>query len=182
VTLHTLPNSDGVGGCVTTLEMVRLYDWRFARKGSPGRAIYDAIFSAANRCPLCGHGTVSTLDHHLPKTQYPALAVTPLNLVPACSDCNKNKINFVPVSSADETLHPYFDDVEDDTWLVAKVIEVAPAALRFRVQAPAYWSAILAERVRRHFRMLNLSHLYGAQSATEISNIRHYLRVLHANL
>lgn len=180
VTLHGFAKSDNVGGHVTKTGMIRLYDWRFARKGSAGRPIYDAIFAAAPRCPLCGHGTVSTLDHHLPKAHYPALAVAPANLVPACADCNKNKIDAVPLVSEDETLHPYFDDVEDDPWLVAEVLVVAPAALRFAVDPPEHWSPVLAARVRRHFRMLNLPYLYGAQAATEISNIRRYLTTLFA--
>jgi 5-methylcytosine-specific restriction endonuclease McrA len=120
--LHTLPHMNNIGGQVSTREMASLYDRRFARKGSAGRPIYDAIFAAAPRCPLCGHGTVSTLDHHLPKAHYPALAVAPLNLVPACADCNKNKIDITPMAGADGTIHPYFDDIEDDLWLVAEVL------------------------------------------------------------
>ena len=40
------------------------------------------------KCPFCGIGTVSTLDHYLPKSKYPALAITPKNMIPACRDCN----------------------------------------------------------------------------------------------
>jgi hypothetical protein len=173
--LHTLALTDNVGGRFSNREMAMLYDRRFARKGSPGRPIYDGIFAAAKRCPLCGHGTVSTLDHHLPKAHYGALAVAPLNLVPACSDCNKNKIDILPLVSEDETLHPYFDDIEDDLWLIAEVIETTPVALCFTVQAPGHWGHTLSARVRQHFRMLHLANLYGAQAATETSNIREYL-------
>jgi hypothetical protein len=173
--LHTLALVDSVGGWVTNREMTTLYDRRLARKGSSGRPIYDAIFAAAKRCPLCGHGTVSTLDHHLPKAHYPALAVAPLNLVPACSDCNKNKIDIIPLVNEEETLHPYFDDVEDDLWLVAEVVETTPVALRFAVRPPDNWDDTMSARVHRHFRMLNLANLYGAQAATETANIREYL-------
>lgn len=181
-TLHTLPETNGVGGIVTTQEMVALYDRRFAPEGSPGRFIYDAIRSAPRfaRCPLCGHGTVWTLDHHLPKQRFPALAVSPLNLVPACMECNKFKLAAVPATAEDETLHPYFDDVEDDRWLEADVVEVRPAALQFYVSAPAIWTPLLAERVQRHFKMLRLSYRYGLEAAREVVNLEKLLADLFA--
>jgi hypothetical protein len=65
--LHAFPQTNGVAGIVTTDEMVNLYDRRFAKRGSSGRFIYDALRSAPRsaRCPLCGFGTVWTVDHHL---------------------------------------------------------------------------------------------------------------------
>jgi hypothetical protein len=137
-TLHTLQRADDVSGQVTKDEMSAIYTGRMAKKGAPGRIIYDELMAtpAHGRCPLCGHRQVSTLDHHLPKARYPALAVAPLNLVPSCMDCNKAKTNTFPLASEDETLHPYFDDIEDDPWLSADVIQTAPAALRFYVAPP----------------------------------------------
>jgi hypothetical protein len=181
-TLHTLPSADNVAGQVTKDEMSAVYTERMARKGAPGRAIYDRLLSAPahGRCPLCGHRTVSTLDHHLPKSLFPALAVTPANLVPACSDCNRAKLERAPQTSDEETLHPYYDDIEGDCWLYAEVIETVPAALRFLVEPPNHWDPILATRVRRHFRLLNLAQLYASQSAEELLNIRYYLVALFA--
>lgn len=48
------------------------------------------LMSLANtgKCPICGIGQASTLDHYLAKTIYPTYAVTPYNLVPVCKDCN----------------------------------------------------------------------------------------------
>lgn len=182
IMLHTFVETDGVAGIVTTKEMVDVYDLRFARRASPGRAIYDAIREAPPhaRCPLCGNGTVWTLDHHLPKTSFPALAVAPPNLVPACMECNKFKLAATPHSAEDETLHPYFDDIEDDTWLVAEVVEVEPAAVRFSVQPPAGWSPVLSERVRRHFAMLKLPYRYGVEAGRELANLEKLLAGLFA--
>jgi hypothetical protein len=70
-----------VNDTVTTAEMEAVYTDRMAKQNTPGRPIYDDIFAAAKgRCPLCAHRAVTTLDHHLPKTHYPALAVAPLDL------------------------------------------------------------------------------------------------------
>ncbi|MFJ4518444.1 HNH endonuclease [Streptomyces sp. NPDC088816] len=166
---------------MTTQEMIAVYTNRMAKKQAAGRPIYDDLILAAKdgRCPLCGQRPVSTLDHHLPKTLYPALAVDPLNLVPSCADCNKLKLDVTPRSSEEETLHPYFDDVEHDSWLKAEVIEVAPAALRFFVDPPAAWSPTLIRRARLHFKTFGMASLYASQAAQELGNIKYYLTQLY---
>jgi hypothetical protein len=181
--LHQVVRQNLVGGLVTQAEMEAVYTQRMAKKDGPGRAVYDALFTSApqGKCPLCGHRTVSTLDHHLPKAHYPALAVAPLNLVPACSDCNKLKLARVPANANEEGLHPYFDYIDGDRWLSAEVVQVRPAALKFFVDAPAHWDAILKSRVERHFRTLGLGRLYSSEAADELLNIRHQLRTLHDN-
>lgn len=179
--LHTLGAHDTVNVNVSAAEMSALYTLRMARKGRKGRAIYDELILAPEhgRCPLCGQRNVSTLDHHLPKASFPALAVTPLNLVPSCSDCNKSKLNLVPLSAEDEALHPYFDDLGDDTWLRADVVEVAPAALTFKIVAPGGWSDILSARVGKHFHRMGLPALYASYAGEELVSIRRQLLSIH---
>lgn len=182
VMLHTLVPHVSVGGVVTAGEMSMVYTQRMVGMKAPGRAIYDKLIAAPahGRCPLCGQRTVSTLDHHLPKDQYPALVVVPGNLVPACADCNKAKTNVVPQTGEEETLHPYFDNVENEQWLYAEVIEESPAALRFFVTPPIQWSDSLAARVRHHFKLFKLAALYASHAGEELTNIRHILSVLFA--
>lgn len=179
VQLHTLPIHTDVGGParVTRDEMVAVYDSRMVPKDSPGRNIYDEILTAPAHgiCPLCGQRDVSTLDHHLPKTHFPSLAVVPANLVPACSECNKVKLDTVPQTQEEQTFHPYFDDVENERWLEASVVERRPAALVFEVRPPATWSAVKASRAANHFAVFRLGLLYASQSATQLLNMRHFL-------
>ena len=180
--LHQIVREPLVNSSVTTAEMEAVYTSRMAKQTGPGRVVYDDIFAAAKgRCPFCAHRTVTTLDHHLPKAHYPALAIAPLNLVPSCSDCNKAKLARFPHAAEDVSLHPYFDDVGDERWLFAEVVEVAPATLRFRIEPPVTLDPLLAERLRRHFRGLNLSALYGSEAAEELLNIRHLLTSLQAS-
>lgn len=180
--IHTVPQEAAVGGSVTTKEMVDLYSGRMAKQGSSGREIYDELLSApANgRCPLCGQRTVSTLDHNLPKSRHPSLAVTPQNLVPACVECNRVKGDHAPRVGSEETIHPYFDDVDGEVWLHADVLVGAPAAVTFAAVAPAAWDAVLAARVGYHFRLFNLATLYAAHAGEELLNIKHQLSDLHA--
>ncbi len=173
--LHTIATATMVG-TVTQAEMKAVYDGRMVKLTAPGRAIYDDLLAAAKgKCPLCGKRQATTIDHHLPKKHYPALAVAPFNLVPACYECNKAKQDKIPTGAKDVTLHPYYDDVDSDRWLAAEVVQTAPAAVKFRVQAPAHWSEDLKERTRYHFKVLGLRALYATEAADELLNIRHQL-------
>jgi len=181
-TLHQIAAQNVVAPDVTVGEMEKVYTQRMAKIGSPGRDIYDEIFSASpqGRCPLCTQRFVTTLDHHLPKARFPALAVAPLNLVPACSDCNKAKLTAVPTRAEEVSLHPYYDDLGDEIWLHARVIERRPTAVRFSIVAPPGWNAVLSARVSHHFRTLGLAVLFASEAAEELINIRHQLTTLSA--
>ena len=116
------------------------------------------------------------LDHYLPAAHHSVYTVTPVNLVPACADCNKVKSAYVAASAADQTLHPYFDNVQSQRWLVATVVATVPAALAFSVVCPGDWDDILKGRVATHFRVFRLGALYATHSAVELSNIRYGLQ------
>jgi len=176
--LHTLPVEKDVAGVVTKDEMESLYKGRMVK--GQGRVIYDKLMMlpANGICPLCGHRTVSTLDHHLPKAMFPSLAVTPINLVPACGDCNKAKLEERPATPQEQTFHPYFDDFGRDRWLHADVVQDSPPTVRFFVQPPANWPPLWGARAQHHFATLKLGVLYASQAGQELANIRHHLMTL----
>jgi hypothetical protein len=171
--LYRIASADYVGA-VTAKEMENLYDRHMARSRSRGRAIYDRLMIAAKNdmCPFCGHRTVSTLDHSLPKAVHPAFAVTPINLIPCCKDCNHNKGTQSPATKEDQLLNAYYDDVMADRWLHAEVIEGSPPAARFFVEVPNNWTDGIATRVRNHFNKLHLGKLYASQAGRQLQNMR----------
>lgn len=175
--LYEINAEPNVGGHVSTDEMIKLYKGTLSRSNSRSRHYYDSLkLSAPNDiCPLCCQRVVKTLDHYLPKTGHPALAVTPLNLVPACSDCNKHKLDRIAANAREQTLHPYFDDVSSDRWLAAEVMESSPPAAVYFVRAPATWDAVLRDRLTVHFQTFGLGELYAAQSGAEMVSIRYAL-------
>lgn len=174
-TLHTISVSYNISGHVSGEEMEKVYTDRMVKKNSPGRMYYDKLISspANGRCPLCGQRVVSTLDHYLPKAHFPSLAIAPLNLVPSCKDCNKVKMDKIPQNGEEETLHPYFDNVDSDVWLKCIIIEKNPASLKFFADPPNNWGKLLSARVRYHFEVFELAALYGSHAADELLNIRH---------
>lgn len=158
---------------VTAEEMKRVYKGTFA-KSKKTRPIYDFIkkLPANDICPMCGQRTVGTLDHYLAQSLHPALTITPANLLPSCSDCNKAKLDAQPEFASEQTLHPYFDNVDDAAWLYAEVQETSPAALRYYVKCPSDWPSIKQDRISRHFNVFGLGALYASHSAVELVNIR----------
>lgn len=175
--LHLIAQADNVDGQVSKDEMVALYDGRFAGKKGPGRSIYSALqlLPKDGRCPYCDHRDVSTLDHVLPKTLFPALAVTPNNLVGSCKDCNKAKLTAAPTSASDSVLHPYYDDLSSAIWLRARVVEQQVCAVLFRAERQQQWSDELNDRLSNQFTALGLASLYTQQAAREMSGIRRNL-------
>jgi len=175
-TLFTIAQTGGLGG-VTAEEMKRVYKGTFV-KSKRTRNIYDTIkkLSTNDICPMCGQRTVGTLDHYLAQSLHSAYVLTPANLLPSCGDCNKAKLDAQPKALIEQTLHPYFDDVDDDTWLYAEVQECSPAALLFYPNPPAAWPVEKQTRVRLHFRTFGLGALYASHSAVELNNIRYGLQ------
>ncbi|EMC4380685.1 hypothetical protein VEL88_004161, partial [Cronobacter sakazakii] len=173
--LHTILPKDKVATVVTVKEMKDVYTNRMAKKLAPGRIYYDRLMSLPDhgRCPLCSQRVVSTLDHHLPKAYFPSLAVSPFNLIPACQDCNKTKGEDIPSCSEEETLHPYYDEVESFVWVKARIRESIPVAIEFYVDPPKECAPILAERMRYHFTTFRLAALYASHAAEELASIEY---------
>ena len=176
--LYLIAGGDAVDDVLAT-EMEALYKQTFV-KSKKTRPIYASLKKACRNdiCPLCGQRTVHQLDHYLPVSQHPVLAVTPVNLVPACSECNKVKLAHAPINAEEQTLHPYFDDLTNVRWLFADVEQSHPLSMVFRASPVAGLSPILASRIARHFDMFNLGDLYASHAAEELSNIRYGLHLV----
>lgn len=151
-----------------------LYDVRLV-KSSPGRRHYRQIRDGnSGRCALCNVRDATTLDHHLPKSQFPVLAVTPDNLLPACDACNHVKLaNTRPI------LNAYFDELGSSAWLSARVIESTPYTLEYYVVPDPDWSPTLADRAIGHFDLLELSVLYAKQAVRMLAGMRKAFADLH---
>lgn len=167
------PNAD-----VKASEIKDLYDDKFSKDGQPGRPFYNHIRASSKDllCPLCLHREVSTLDHYLAKSKYPTFAITPINLVPACFECNKTKTAKIHTTADEMTLHPYFDSLNGAIWLTANVVESSPPALEFTVVDSG--TGLLWDKLRYQYKSLGLARLYGSNAARELSQIAGCLKRL----
>ncbi|TYO68682.1 HNH endonuclease [Rossellomorea marisflavi] len=168
--LYTFSDDLCIRRNVTKEEMKAVYTQRMANSGGPGYEIYNLLKRGTfNRtCPICGQRKVSTLDHYLPKASYPSVVVTPLNLIPACPECNKMKLDDAAHTSEEETLHPYFDDLGSDRFLFAEVQNGEPPVINFFIDPPKTWDEKLAQKVKNHFISFELNLLYSMQAIDDI--------------
>jgi len=185
--LYTIPPStckkhEIVLGTVTKKELMSVYSSHMVGSNKPARSVYDSLVQSEHlngRCPFCAIGDATTLDHYLPKTKFPQLSVTPLNLVPACKDCNTGKSATIALTPEEQALHPYFDHAQfiNEQWIFAEVRNTMPESVHYFVTPPANWDSISKQRVRAHFSDFNLSHRYSILAAEELSGRRHVLEL-----
>ena len=162
-----------VVGSVAGNELRSLYINQLLPKRKGARKYYDKILASApfRKCPFCGFGQATTLDHFLNKTDFSWFSVFPNNLIPCCKDCNHTKSNRHAAEEADQVLHPYYSemDVSTDQWLFAQILQTSPATVSYYVAAPAHWSSSLATRVVRHFEEFDLAKRYSVEACNEIA-------------
>lgn len=179
--LNTRNDNPIVIGGLTKSQLTKLYSYYMVKK-NPARNIYDEIKASANgKCPFCGGiGQPFTLDHYLPKANYPQFSVLPMNLVPSCRDCNTGKGTGVALISGQQVLHPYFE--EDcfylEKWVTARIIHSDPITIEFYVDPPNTWSSNFKERATAHFNSFDLASRFGVQVVDEIAMLNHQLSTI----
>lgn len=161
---------------ITKKEFKCLYEYQVAKENRPGRTVYrDLLITINRKCPFCSVGTVKNLDHFLPKAHFPIFAVTPVNLVPSCRDCNQDKKDDFSVKKKKQTLHPYFDDVTKVKWLIAWVSEESiPPIVSYYTEYPEselMYSQELADKVEAHFEAYNLDEKFTNEAAEMLCGI-----------
>ncbi|CUU46940.1 HNH endonuclease [Clostridium beijerinckii] len=173
--VYELKEHTKVGENVDKEEMIKIYENGMV--GSKlGRIYYDKILALAPRgiCPLCNKRVSNTLDHYLPKAKFPTLAISPINLVPACSDCNKDKLAESSSSMETQPIHPYFDNIDNEEWLFATIEQDEKIMVNYYVKKPESWDEILYKRVCNHMEILGLNSLYGKSAGLEMADMRFF--------
>lgn len=155
----------------------KLYTQYFVPKAKKVRVIYDAILaSAKGDCPFCGGiGDPATLDHFLPKAEFPQFSIYPSNLVPSCRDCNmgEKKVGYAKTDE-EQTIHPYLDKpiFFEEQWITANYISGSsfdePGEFQYYVNAPDDWSEVDKKRADKYFNDFNLSSRYAKQATASL--------------
>jgi hypothetical protein len=132
-----------------------------------GRVLYQVD---AAMCPFCSISEAWTLDHYLPKEDYPIFSVYSRNLVPSCGRCNNLKCRLVVDEQTDvrRFLHPYFDLIPTERFLsVIVVLSATGLGLTYRVEHIAGMSLAAYRQIEIHFRLLELSDRVTVQVLQE---------------
>jgi hypothetical protein len=119
------------------------------------------------RCPFCGVGESSTLDHYLPKERFPQFATMSGNLIPCCARCNtrKSQLVFDELTDVRLFLHPYFDEIPVSSFVRVHV-NILPdvLSLAFKVVRPKGMKLEVFQQLQSHFNVLRLADRYRIMS------------------
>lgn len=161
-----------VNGVLSKDDMCDVYESKFVKNERIKKKYYDHLMALAQtgKCPICGIGQVSTLDHYLAKTLYPTYAVTPYNLVPICKDCNFAKHDS-PLDPTCAPLHAYYDEVDSIIWLKASLsLKAGGIVSEFAVcDSLQKCNHDLYRRLKKHMELYELNKAYAIQATTEIA-------------
>lgn len=181
-TLYQIGRNIDVNLNINTDFLKKLYTQKMLDKKNDTRRYYDFIIMSAKsgKCPQCNQRQADTLDHYLAKSDYPILSVSPLNLIPSCATCNKNKLIEFPTSEEDELIHPYYDDFDSINWLECSIVQIKPLLFLFSVKNSIFpGKEFLEQRLINHFESFALNELYKTHSAEEFENITYQIEKLY---
>ena len=173
-----------VTGSLSKKALVDLYSKNMVASTGPARTRYDEILAAANgKCPFCGGiGHTKTLDHYLPKSNYPLYSVLPKNLVPCCRDCNTGRGSTFASNAENQTIHPYLDEQHffTEKWVIGTISRTNPITIRFSAAPPEHWNPTDVQRAISHFETYGLAERYSIEAAGGLSGLidqrRNYLQ------
>lgn len=159
---------------VSQEDMKKVYEEKLAKKRAKGRGYYDAILDLAphRRCPICGVQRAETLDHYLPKSKVPTLALDPGNLIPACERCNKRKGDLLEKDPHKMPVHTYYDRIPEGKWLHVTLGDHLEAAYYTKCPDTEEWESGIRSRVGRHLEIYDLEELYSDEAAVLLANMR----------
>ena len=158
-------------------ELKSLYKGQLSRQGSKARYVYDHVMANARHslCSYCQYGVANALDHFIPITVVPALAIDPWNLVPACDRCNKLLLNSFSTSATHQLLHPYANPASlssSTRWLRANVHPGPQPVVAFHADPDSDLAPAVRTRVLQQFEQLQLDILFRVVSARELSGTK----------
>lgn len=144
--------------------MKKMYSERFSNKQYDVYRFYKGIRNSQKSCPYCNifSHRITQVDHYLPKSKFPSLAISPENLVPICTDCNDEKSNYYSLNRNEMLIHPYLDDFISNPfdYIKCEIIESIPIGFRIYIDKLENWNECQYNRVRFHFKKLHLDEIY----------------------
>lgn len=128
------------------------------------------------RCPYCDISTPDTIDHYVPKGEYPEFSFLLVNLIPCCGKCNNKKNEEFIVDNSRAFINFYYDKIPKENFLKA-IIEYDNDNVKktTKVKYSIDDKNIVDDKVRNivvnHFKKLNLCNKYSQYVNETLSEI-----------
>ncbi|TFF37698.1 hypothetical protein [Mucilaginibacter psychrotolerans] len=109
-------------------------------------------------CQHCTLTSNESLDHFVPKDEFPEFAIHPLNLLPICMKCNQHKSHVWRKAGVRKALNLYLDRLPDEQYLFVdvKFDKYSEIDLEFYLEKPKLVSKAMFALIESHFESLNL--------------------------
>jgi hypothetical protein len=165
--LEALPLSDINVFCADAL--VKCYSSRTKSLDSLRDKLLYPDVNDFDECPFCGIGEPSTLDHYLPKEEFPEFSIFSKNLIPICSPCNSSYKGAKWIENGERLfIHTYFDIFPAQAFFTASIKVGVKLSLAFNaLHVPAHID--FSDLFSRHFEKLKLNDRYKRKAASEIA-------------
>lgn len=141
---------------------------------------------AMNTCQYCTIAPVGSLDHIVPKDEFPEFSVNPKNLLPACTTCNSHKHENWKVNNKTIFLNLYTDILPIEQYLFVDLI-ITPNNMQpiFELRNTNNINVDFFELLENHYSRLHLPQRFKNEShkiISELTNLisvsKHYLTQL----
>ncbi|MGR6438728.1 HNH endonuclease [Proteus mirabilis] len=128
-------------------------------------------------CQYCTLNSVNTLNHIIPKENYPEYAVHPKNLFPACSQCNSKKSNkWLDNNNNFEFINLYSHDLPNLQYLFANINLIGNTFnVNFELRNENNINEDIFMLIERHYINLDLLNRFKSKSNEKIAQFENII-------
>lgn len=118
-----------------------------------------------NTCQNCTINEINSLDHIVPKNEFPEFSINPRNLFPSCSKCNGHKSYVWRVNNKSVFLNLYLDNLPEEQYLFCNpTFDEDKITLKFTVENRFNIEQNLFELINNHYTRLHLPKRFRKNS------------------
>ena len=123
-------------------------------------------------CPNCTINNVQSLDHCIPKTEFPEFSDNPKNLMQCCMTCNGKKSKIWRNDTDRVFLNLFLDEIPNIQYLFVQgeLIEGTPV-FSFKLEQPYGINDLLYAKIEGHYNGLDLLNRFAENSPDVIDEL-----------
>ena len=132
---------------------------------------------AMNTCQYCTIDSVHSLDHIVPKNEFPEYAINPKNLLPACTICNSYKSENWRHNNKTLFLNLYLDILPSVQYVFVDIeVNANDISTTFKLENPHNIDAALFELLESHYKKLHLPERFSKKGDDIISELKNSIK------
>jgi len=141
-------------------DLLSLYSYKsFMIQKLKDRIISINPKTVSNTCQYCTINSFNSMDHVLPKSDFPQFSVHPKNLFPSCTECNSYMSKVYEQTGSKPFLNLYIDVLPDVQYLFVDVIADAFTGVNFNynlINCDDLIDEEIFKQIESHYTRLNL--------------------------